>query len=174
MPLAGGGTAAYGALLFLMVTSSLLPILYEYHMQHQRKKRSSSSSSSIEESIVSVANMTLRIRRQLESATTDGEEEGGQQRKRRRTSRYKHGCVQQAIYEDYFAPIPVFNDRQFERIFRVTKSIVQQVFDTCARTDPLFTVVSDVTGRYNIGPLVKVLMALKLVGYGCSASAFQD
>ena len=106
-------------------------------MQHQRKKRSSSSS--IEESIVSVANMTLRIRRQLESATTDGEEEGGQQRKRRRTSRYKHGRAQQAIYEDYFAPIPVFNDRQFERIFRVTKSIVQQVFDTCARTDPFFT-----------------------------------
>ena len=70
-------------------------------MQHQRKKRSSSS---IEESIVSVANMTLRIRRQLESATTDGEEEGGQQRKRRRTSRYKHGRAQQAIYEDYTLP----------------------------------------------------------------------
>lgn len=32
-----------------------------------------------------------------------------------------------------------------------------------------------VSGRYNIDPLVKVLMALKLlVAYGCSPSAFQD
>ena len=177
MPLGGGTTAAYGALLFLLLTSSLLPILYEYHMQHQREKKRRRSSSSIEESIISVANMTLQIRRQLlESATTDGEEEegAGEQRKRRRTSRYNHGRAQQAIYEDYFAPIPVFNDKQFERMYRVTKSIVQQVFDTCARTDPFFTVVSDVTGRYNIGPMVKVLMSLKLLGYGCSASAFQD
>ena len=76
--------------------------------------------------------------------------------------------------EDYFAPTPVFNDRQFEWIYRVSKSIVQQLFDICSRTNPFFTAQRDVCGRFNIGPLVKVLMALKLIGFGCSASAFQD
>ena len=164
----GGGTAN-AALLFLLVTSSLLPILYEYYLQQERKKRNRS----IEESIVSVAEMTLRVRRELDRGTDDDQPEGGQ-RKRRRSSHFRHARAEQAVHEDYFAPTPVFNDKQFERIFRVTKTIVQQAFDTCARTDPFFTVQSDVTGRYNIGPLVKVLMALKLVAYGCSPSAFQD
>ena len=149
----GGGTTN-GALLFLLVTSSLLPILYEWYKQQKRKTRNSS----IEESIVSVAEMTLQVRRQLDTGTDD-EQEGGR-RKRRRSSRFRHERSERAIHEDDFAPTPVFNDRQFERIFRVSKSIVQQMFDTCARTNPFFTTQTDVTGRYNIGPLVKVLMSL--------------
>ena len=167
----GGGTANT-ALLFLLVTSSLLPILYEYYRQHQTKKRRSRI---IEESIISVAEVALQVRRQLHTATADDqEEEQGGRRKRQRVSHFKHERAEQAVYKDYFAPIPVFDDRQFERIFRVTKSIVQQVFDTCARSDPFFTVQTDVTGKFNIGPFVKVLMALKLVAYSCSPSAFQD
>jgi hypothetical protein len=81
---------------------------------------------------------------------------------------------ERAIHEDYIAQTPVFNDRQCERILRVSKSIVQQTFDTCAQIDPYFTVQTDVTGRYNIAPIVKVHMALKVLAYNCSATAFQD
>ena len=162
------GSTENAALLFLLITSSLLPILYECYLQQEEKKRNNS----IEESIVSVAEMTLRVRRQLD--TPGNQDEEGGRRKRRRSSRFKHERAERAIHEDYFSPTPVFNDRQFERIFRVSKSIVQQLFDTCVRSDPFFTIQRDVSGRFNIGPLVKILMALKLVAYGCSASAFQD
>ena len=126
----GGGTAN-AALLFLLVTSSLLPILYEYYRQHQTKKKRSRI---IEELIISVAEVALQVRRQLHTATADDQEqEQGGRRKRQRVSRFKHERAEQAVYEDYFAPIPVFDDRQFGRIYRVlTKSIVQLVFDTCA------------------------------------------
>jgi hypothetical protein len=88
---------------------------------------------------------------------------------------FRHARAEQAsMYEDYVAPTPIFNDSQFELICRVSKSIVQQLFDTCARTNPFFTVQRNVSGRSNMGPLVKVRMAFKLIGYGCSARAFQD
>ena len=95
------------ALLLLLMASSLLPILYVLYLQDERKKRNTS----IEESIVSVAEITLRIRRQLDSGQED--DEGGT-RKRRRSSRFRHERAAQAIHEDYIAPTPVFNDRQFE------------------------------------------------------------
>jgi hypothetical protein len=164
------GTTDNAALLFLLITSSLLPVLYEFYVQQERKRNNS-----IEESIASVAEMALQVRRQLDAGGTPGnQDEGGGRRKRSRSSRFKHERAERAIHEDYFAPTPVFNDRQFERIFRVSKSIVQELFDTCARSDPFFTIQRDVSGRFNIGPLVKVLMALKLVAYGCLATAFQD
>ncbi|KAI2503188.1 Ribosomal protein-like protein [Fragilaria crotonensis] len=164
------GSSEKAALLFLLITSTLLPVLYEYFLQQQERKKKRNISA-IEESLVSVAEMALQVRRQLDNQEMEG---GGDRRKRRRRSHFRHERAEQAVYEDYFAPTPIFNDRQFERIYRVSKSIVQQLFDICARTDPFFTAQRDVSGRFNIGPLVKVLMALKLIGFGCSPSAFQD
>lgn len=161
------GSSEKAALLFLLITSTLLPVLYEYFLQQQERKKTRNISA-IEESLVSVAEMALQVRRQLDNQEMEG---GGKRRKRRRRSHFRHERAEQAVYEDYFAPTPVFNDRQFERIYRVSKSIVQQLFDICARTDPFFTAQRDVSGRFNIGPLVKVLMALKLIGFGCSPSA---
>ena len=40
--------------------------------------------------------------------------------------------------------------------------------------DPFFTEQSDATGKCGIDPLLKVIMALKQVAYGCSPSAFLD
>ena len=44
----------------------------------------------------------------------------------------------------------------------------------CAKTNPFFTDIQDVSSHYGIAPLAKVLMALKLVAYGCSPTAFLD
>ena len=89
------GSTENAALLFLLITSSLLPILYECYLQQEEKKRNNS----IEESIVSVAEMTLRVRRQLD--TPGNQDEEGGRRKRRRSSRFKHERAERAIHEDY-------------------------------------------------------------------------
>ncbi|KAI2489692.1 Ribosomal protein-like protein [Fragilaria crotonensis] len=44
----------------------------------------------------------------------------------------------------------------------------------CGKADPFFTNIQDVTGRYNISPVAKVLVAIKQLAYGCSPSAFMD
>ena len=69
--------------------------------------------------------------------------------------------------------MPVFQDRQFERIFCVTKAIVEYLIQACAKNDPFFTDIHDVSGHFGIAPVAKVLMALKIAAYGCSPSAFQ-
>jgi hypothetical protein len=51
---------------------------------------------------------------------------------------------------------------------------VQHIIQICAKTDAFFTDIQDIIGRYGIAPVAKVLMALKLVAYGCSSSAFLD
>jgi hypothetical protein len=41
-------------------------------------------------------------------------------------------------------------------------------------THPFFTDTKVATNRTTIGPMVKILLALKMLDYGCSPTAFQD
>jgi hypothetical protein len=158
-------TAAENAAAFLaLVASAFLPLFFIYY---ETKKEHKNNQSDVEESVLAVAEVALRVRRRIEGRESHG-------RKKRRRSNYQHGRARLCVEQDYFSPTPIFNDRQFERIFRVTKTITQQLLQVCARTDPFFTEQQDVCGRFKISPLVKVLMALKLIAYGCSPSAFQD
>ena len=154
---------------FLLVASACIPlILYISQQETQEHKER------VEELAAAaagrVAEAALRIRRQLE-----GRNDNDATRKRRRlSSRFQHERARQCIESDYFSPTPIFNDRQFERIFRLTKSIIEHLIQVCGNADPFFTDIQDVSGRYGIAPVAKVLMAVKLVAYGCSPSAFVD
>jgi hypothetical protein len=57
----------------------------------------------------------------------------------------------------------------FERIFQLANTIVEHLIQICVKTDPFLTDIQDC-----IAPVAKVSMALKLLAYGCSPSAFLD
>jgi hypothetical protein len=115
-----------------------------------------------------MASVSLQLKRYLDRTPQEGP-------KRRRPFCYLHDRARACVEQDYFCINPVFNDKQFERIFRITKSMAQNILNVCAHTEPFFTDdVADATNRLNIGPMVKVLMALKMLAYGCSPTAFQD
>ena len=79
------------------------------------------------------------------------------------------------IEKDYWTPItPLFNDRMFERTFRVSKQIANIILQVAGSSDPFFTDRVDGLGKAGICPKVKILMGLKLMAYGCSPSAFMD
>jgi hypothetical protein len=67
-----------------------------------------------------------------------------------------------------------FHDRQFERTFRITKSMVEEILPICANADSFFTGVQDITGQFAIAPAVEILMALSQIAYGCCPTAFVD
>ena len=165
----GGASEKAANMMALLLTTGLLPILFEYLMKYERKRQEED----MERQAIAAAEVTLRVRRQLDGRDRPHADEDTGPRRRRR-SRYRHQRAQLAVQEDYFSPTPVFDDKQYERTFRVTKNMTQNMLNICAITDPFFTAQQDVTGRYNIDPLVKVLMALKLIAYGCSPSAFQN
>lgn len=161
----GGVSEKAAIMMVLLLTTALLPIVIEYLMKYERKRRQEEE----RRRAITAAAVALKIRRRL-----DGRDRPGDRAPKRRRSNLQHERAKLAIQEDYFSPTPVFNDKQYERIYRVTKGMTQNMLNICAITDPFFTSIQDVSGRYNIGPIVKILMALKLVAYGCSPTAFQD
>ena len=158
----------------LLVGSALLPLLLIYYQQQEEERKAAAQKEKekhVKSAVAMVAEVALKARRQLERGE---EEDNAAPIKRRRRSRFQHDREKLAIQEDYFSPTPIFNDRQFERTFRITKSMVEEILQICANADPFFTALQDVTGRFAIAPVAKILMALKQIAYGCCPAAFMD
>jgi hypothetical protein len=100
--------------------------------------------------------------------------EGPTEPKKRSFIRWDHDRARRCIEEDYWGPLPRFNDPMFERVFRVTRSIANKILLTCAASDSFFRVTTDCTGKLSICPKAKILIALKILGFGVSPAAFQD
>jgi hypothetical protein len=96
------------------------------------------------------------------------------QRKKFARLKWDRHRARQCVDADYWGPQPLFDDRQFERVFRVKRSIVEKIIEVAADTTTFFCVCNDATGKASIAPHVKVLMGLKLLAYGVSPSAFLD
>lgn len=155
----------------LLLVSALIPILLLWYAEEttyqDHQERADDSQKLKAEQIARIALRTICISR------GDNDE---RMKKKPQLSSYSYKRASRAIESDYFSPTPLlFDDRQqFERIFRVTKSIVELLIQVCGKADPFFTNIQDVTGRYNISPVAKVLVAIKQLAYGCSPSAFMD
>ena len=101
-------------------------------------------------------------------------DEEGNTNKRRKT-KHDHDRAWQCIQDDYLGPEPIFTDKQFEEVFRLTKSKVEQLIQVCCRHKlKTFCPGPDATGKPGIRPEVKVLGVLKCIAFGCSGVAFRD
>jgi len=87
---------------------------------------------------------------------------------------YDHVRAYNSIMADYLGPVPIFNDRQFERVFRITKNRTEFIISNLAKYDSFWTHTHDAVGKPSISPHVKFLAAQKKLCYGISFSAFQD
>ncbi len=87
---------------------------------------------------------------------------------------WDHDRARQCIHSDWLGPSPFFDDRTFERTFRVTRRVADNILETLARSSSFFREGTDVTGKAKIDPKAKLLMTLKMLAYGNSPSAFMD
>ena len=83
---------------------------------------------------------------------------------------WDHNRAKLCVQHDYWGPQPHFPDRQFERVFRITRAIADRVLSAVARADTFFTKKPDALGNPGICPKVKLLMGLKCIAYGVSPS----
>jgi Plant transposon protein len=96
-------------------------------------------------------------------------------RKKRRASRFNWQRAREAIEADWFGPYPTFDDGQFARMFRVTKTVAEEILAVCANKMSFFwETVHNVMQIPNIDPKAKLLVALKTLAFGVSAIAFVD
>ena len=113
------------------------------------------------------AETVLQTKRQLEGRLQEGE------RNVRPRWKYDWERSRKAIQTDYLGPSPIFDDKQFERVFRVTRGLAELLALELGNSNDFFTQRRDVSGRLGICPKVKILMGLKQLAYGCSPAAFQ-
>jgi hypothetical protein len=94
------------------------------------------------------------------------------QRKKPRLFDYQRAKL--CIAQDYLGPDPFFG-HYFERVFRVTRGIVEKLIQVDGSSSSFFTQQQNkVTGKEGICPEAKVLIALKQLAFGVSGVAFTD
>ena len=112
-----------------------------------------------------------RRRRRKRSDSSDEDDDRPRKRKYKKYDRVRaYNCVM----ADYFNPNSTFDDRQFERFFRLTPSLAEYILRRLANNNVFWTLRYDCTKRMSVAPEVKLLAALKMVCYGESFSAWQD
>jgi Plant transposon protein len=93
-------------------------------------------------------------------------------RKKRRASRFNWQRAGEAIEADWFGSYPTFDDGQSARMFRVTKTVAEEML--ADKMSFFRETVHNVTQIPNIDPKAKLLVALKTLAFGVSAIAFVD
>ena len=95
-------------------------------------------------------------------------------KKKRKLVDYDRERASKCVRSDWFCPYPRFDDRQFERTFRLTRSMVERLVCSLADYDSFWLSSVDCCGRMTIDPIVKFLAAQKMICFGVSFLAFKD
>ena len=100
----------------------------------------------------------------------------GVAKKKRRACKHDHERAWMCIQQDYLGPSPVFTDKQFEEVYRLTKGSVEKLINACCTYEPGYFGVDrkDACGKPAIHVECKVLGILKCIAFGCSGVAFHD
>jgi Plant transposon protein len=124
------------------------------------------------ESIARAVGILRRMRKRVfRGSSVEGE--GAEDTHQRKKKKYDYERAYRCVQYDYLGIDPLF-EKQFDRVFRVTRGIVEQIIQLAGNSSEFFTHRQMATGEMGIYPEVKVLMALKTLAFGCSSAAFMD
>ncbi len=112
----------------------------------------------------------------LEITEDDADREENEERtkRRRRFVRYDRQRAYASIMSDYLSQESRFDDKQFERQFRITRSLFEYILQNLASEDEYWRDRFDCTKRMKVKPEVKLLACLKVLSFGVSFMAFCD
>ena len=137
-------------------------------LQHTPKNLTDVIQDMVKESLSGIELPTTKPKRRR------GRKDVSPNNKKRKKVNYERERAYNCVMADYLGPVPIFNDRQFEQVFRITNERVTFVISSLAKYDDFWTVTYDALGKQSIAPEVKFLAAQKRLCYGVSFSAFQD
>jgi hypothetical protein len=139
----GAGCPAHGHDLFCVGIASLFDFLLEEESQQRQQEED-------DQFIEGIARAVLSGSRRLHRSG-----DGNGPNKRTRID-WDHNRAKLCVQHDYWGPQPRFPDRQFERVFRITRAIANRVLLVVARADTFFTKKPDALGNPGICPKVKL------------------
>lgn len=74
----------------------------------------------------------------------------------------------------YFGERPMYTEEQFQRHFRMGKSLCLAVLEAVGKHDVYFTWRKDYTGKYGVRAALKITAALWVLAYGSSADSVDE
>ena len=94
---------------------------------------------------------------------------------RGKRTKYDHARALHCILQDYLGPSPIFNDKQFKVMFRVSRPRVQQMLEDFGNSSIEFYQTNE-TGQGIRGSSLeaKLLLPLKTLAYGVPPHTFRD
>ena len=85
---------------------------------------------------------------------------------------YNHALARNSVHSQYWAEVPRFGDREFERSFRITRTMAEEIL-RAAHANPIYAPFYeesiDALGRPCICPKVKLLCGLDQLGSGMTS-----
>ena len=155
-------------LLLLMTFGAAAIVAMVVERQQQEQRKLEALEAAVEAVYTDFWNKNKRKR------VTNGD---GENQLKRRPCKHDHDRAWRCIQQDYLGPEPIiFTDKQFEEVYRLTKTAVERLFNTCCQYRPEYfgRDLKDATGKKGIRVECKVLGILKCVAFGCSGVAFRD
>ena len=74
------------------------------------------------------------------------------QKKRRITRKFDRERAKLCVRQDYVGPTPLFRDRQFERVFRISRSNYDKIYNLLLQDNAYFRPGIDAVGHEKIDP----------------------
>ena len=88
---------------------------------------------------------------------------------------FRHGHALQCILYDYLGPKPLFNGREFETMFRVSKRRFQCLMEDFGNGNiPFYSQRTDCFGKKGASMEARLLLPLKSMAYGVPPHTFMD
>jgi hypothetical protein len=116
------------------------------------------------------------LARELTAELTEelaAEDVGGTSRKRSWTDR-KREEGQERLMADYFAPNPIYSERQFRRRFRMSKALFIRIMDALSGWYAYFRQRPDALGKAGFTPHQKCTASLRQLCYGSGADSIDE
>jgi Plant transposon protein len=90
-------------------------------------------------------------------------------------SQYLHEEMQARLQKDYLSPTPLFDGREFNTMFRISRSRFQRIMEDIAATGNQFYLNTvDATGKPGACFEARLLLPLKTMAYGVPPHCFRD
>ena len=89
--------------------------------------------------------------------------------------KYDHVFVMVGLNRDYLGPTPLFNGREFDTMFCISRQQFQRLLEDIGNADiAFFTRITDHLGKVGASMEACLLLPLKTMAYGVPPHAFRD
>ena len=89
--------------------------------------------------------------------------------------KYDHKRAAYCIRSDYLGSVPRFDGKEFQTMFRLSRSRFQRLMeDVGALQDPFYTKIVDTTGHVGASFEARLMLPLKTMAYGVPPHCFRD